>query len=124
MISTRVHGIIDYLMAAVLIVVPFAFGFGVGNSAALWVPVVIGIVLLMTSLITRYELSVVKIVPMAVHLGADILAGLVLILSPFWLFGFSDQIWVPHVVLGVAEIGVPLLTRKHSKFDQGFEHRA
>lgn len=90
MISTRAHGIIDYVMAATLIAVPFLFNFGAQEAPALWVPVILGVVVLMTSLITRYELSIAKIIPMPIHIGAEVLVGLVLAASP-WLFGFADQ---------------------------------
>lgn len=116
MINTRTHGIIDYVMGLALIVVPFLFNFGAVEPAALWVPVILGIVILMTSLITKYELSAAKIIPMPIHIGADVVVGLVLAVSP-WLFGFADQMWMPHVVLGALEIGVALTTQKHSAYD-------
>lgn len=123
MISTRAHGIIDYVMAATLIVVPFLFNFGAQEAAALWVPVILGVVVLMTSLITRYELSIAKIIPMPIHIAADVMVGLVLAASP-WLFGFADQMWIPHVVLGALEIGVALTTQKHSAVESSAGHAA
>jgi len=121
MINTRTHGIIDYLMAAVLIIVPFLFNFGAVHEAALWTPVILGIVILLSSLMTKYELSAAKIIPMPLHLGADMLVGLVLLASP-WLFGFADQMWLPHVILGIAEIGVAALTQRHSSYDATSSH--
>lgn len=38
-ISTRVHGVVDYLMGLLLIVAPFLFGFATGGSAQ-WVPII------------------------------------------------------------------------------------
>lgn len=117
MINTRTHGVIDYVMGAALIIVPFLFNFGALSEAAFWTPVLLGVVVLITSLITKYELSVAKVIPMPIHLGADILVGVVLAVSP-WLFGFADVMWVPHLVLGIAEIGVALLTQRHSRYDE------
>jgi hypothetical protein len=117
MINTRMHGVIDYLMGLGLILVPFLFNFGEQSSAALWVPVALGIVVLLASLITRYELSVAKVIPMQLHLLADVFVGLVLAASP-WLFGFADQMWVPHVVLGILEVGIALLTKRRSPYDE------
>lgn len=48
------------------------------------------------SLITRYELSPTKLIPLKVHLGADIAAGFLLAASP-WLLGFAEVIWWPHL---------------------------
>jgi hypothetical protein len=112
MISTRVHGYIDYLMGALLIASPWLFNFDEVNSAK-WVTVVLGVVVLMTSLLTAYELSLAKLIPMPAHLGADILVGLVLIASP-WVLGFSGEVWMPHVVLGILEVGVAAMTQRRS----------
>ncbi|HEV7293245.1 MAG TPA: SPW repeat protein [Devosia sp.] len=125
MIDTRTHGIIDYLLGAALIIVPFLFDFGAVSEAALWTPVILGVVVLLTSLMTKYELSAAKVIPMPIHIGADILVGLVLAASP-WLFGFADEMWTPHLILGVLEIGVALLSKKHSAYDddaRGAAHR-
>jgi hypothetical protein len=77
------------------------------------VPVVLGVVVLITSLFTAYEVSSAKLISMPVHLGADVLVGLVLIVSP-WLFGFADEVWIPHVVLGVLEVGVAGMTQRRA----------
>ena len=53
----------------------------------------------------RAELSAAKVIPYRIHLGIDALAGLLLLVSP-WLFGFAEQIWWPHVIVGLAELGV------------------
>jgi hypothetical protein len=34
-----------------------------------------------------------------------------LALSP-WLFGFSDYVWQPHLIVGLLEIGTSLMTRR------------
>ena len=110
MIPTRVHGIIDYIVGLLLIAAPFLFGFADG-TAAQWVPIILGLSALVYSLLTKYELSAAKIIPMPVHLGLDVASGLLLAASP-WLFGFSERVWLPHVVVGVAEIIIPLLTQR------------
>lgn len=89
-IPTSVHGVIDLLMAIVLIVSPWLFGFDNVESAK-WVPIVLGIGLIVYSLLTNYELGMARLIPMPIHLGLDILSGIVLAVSP-WLFGFADDI--------------------------------
>jgi hypothetical protein len=108
-LSTRAHGVIDYLTVILFIAAPWLFGFADG-TAAQWVPVVIGVVILLSSVLTDYELSLTRMIPMPVHLGLDLLAGLLLAASP-WLFGFSDQVWMPHFLLGAFEVIVSLVTR-------------
>jgi len=108
MIPTRIHGMLDYLMGILLIVSPWLFGFSDSNTAT-WTAVVVGVLIIGTSLITDYELSVANIVPMRAHLGLDVLLGAFLVVSP-WLLGFADENWWWFVVAGVAEIGAGLAT--------------
>ncbi len=108
-LSTRVHGMIDYATGALLIIAPWLFGFADG-SAAQWVPMVLGASILVMSLITDYELSLTRIIPMGAHLAVDGLGGALLAVSP-WLFGFADRTYWPHLIIGIAEIGVSLVTR-------------
>jgi hypothetical protein len=108
-LSTRVHGIIDYLTGALLIVVPWLLGFADG-TAAQWVPVILGVAIIGMSLMTDYEYSVARVIPMGAHLGVDILGGLLLAASP-WLFGFADRVFWPHLLVGIMEVGLALVTR-------------
>jgi hypothetical protein len=108
-IPTRVHGAVDYLTGLVLIMAPFVLGFA-DNGPAQWVPMVLGAAILVMSLMTDYELSLAKVIPMPVHLGVDAAGGLLLAASP-WLFGFADQVFWPHLIIGILEIGAALMTR-------------
>jgi hypothetical protein len=107
-IPTRTHGVIDYLMGALLILAPYLLGFADG-TAAQWIPQVVGAALIGASLLTDYELGVVRVIPMPVHLFLDVAAGALLAVSP-WLFGFADRVAWPHLILGLLEIGMGLTT--------------
>jgi hypothetical protein len=111
-ISTKTHGVLDYLMGIILIASPWIFGFADG-SAAQWLPVILGAGALVYSLMTDYELSATKMIPMKTHLTLDMLSGALLAVSP-WLFGFSDRVSTPHVVLGILEIGAAMMTKTSS----------
>ena len=108
-IPTRTHGVVDYLTGALLILAPYLLGFADG-TAAQWIPQAVGAALVGASLLTDYELGVVRMIPMPVHLFLDVAAGALLAVSP-WLFGFADRIFWPHLILGVLEIGTGLMTR-------------
>lgn len=108
-IPTRIHGILDYLLGIVLIAAPWVLDFADGGAEQ-WVPVILGAGLIAYSLLTNYELGVVRMLSMPVHLGLDVLSGVILAASP-WVFGFSDEIWWPHVVFGLLEIGAGLMTQ-------------
>ena len=107
-LPTRIHGMLDYLLGALLIASPWLFGFA-DNEAARWVPVVLGAGVLLYSAFTDYELGVVKKVQMPVHLFLDALGGVLLAVSP-WMLGFDDRVWMPHVVLGVVEVVTAAIT--------------
>jgi len=107
--TTRMHGIADYLVGIVLIIAPYLFGFADG-SAAQWIPQILGVGAIVYSLLTDYELGAMRVIPMPVHLGIDFMSGLLLLVSP-WLFGFADRVYWPHVIFGLIEIGASLTTQ-------------
>lgn len=110
-INTRVHGMMDYLMGVLLIISPWLFGFANGGAAQ-WVPIILGLGALLYSLMTDYELGLLKIISMKAHLMIDLVAGIFLAASP-WLFGFADEVYLPHLILGIAEIGASVMTEQH-----------
>jgi hypothetical protein len=99
---------LDYLIGVLLIAAPWLFNFA-DNQTARWVTIGVGVAVILYSLVTDYELSVAELIPMPAHLGLDALAGVFLAASP-WLFGFSHEVWIPHVIIGVAEVGTALMT--------------
>lgn len=110
MIDTKTHAITDYLTGTLLIIAPYVFGFANGGPEQ-WLPQMLGAMTIVMSLLTRYELSAAKVIPLRVHLTVDVIGGLLLAVSP-WLFGFADVIWWPHLVVGLMEIAVPLMTKR------------
>ena len=118
-IPTKFHAPLDYIVGAALIAAPWIFQFS-EHTAATVVPIVLGIGLIAYSLFTNYELGVWKVAPMAVHNVIDVVAGTVLLASP-WLFGFADEsanVWLPHVIVGAAAIFLGLTT-----VQQGYSYR-
>ena len=78
-----------------------------------------GIGLILYSLVTKYELGVpgIKFIPMPYHLIFDFIAAVLLAVSPF-LFGFSSKplnVWLPHLVVGIAVVLVVLVSKTHPK---------
>jgi len=108
-IPTRIHGILDYLVGALLIATPWLFRFDHGGAET-WVPVVLGSAAILYSLCTDYERGVLRLIPMDAHLALDLGGAVVLAASP-WLFGFRDLVWAPHVLIALSEIGIVLLTQ-------------
>ena len=109
-LSTRTDGVIDYVVSVALIAAPYLLGFANGGPAQ-WVPMGLGAASLVYSLLTRYELGLWPVIPFAGHLGLDVLHGLVLASSP-WVFGFAHEVYLPHLVIGLAELGVVLASAR------------
>jgi hypothetical protein len=116
-ISTKTHGALDYLVGIVLIAAPSLLGFYDGTAAA-WTPITLGILTLLYSLLTNYEWGAVKLLTMRTHLTLDFLSGVLLVVSP-WLFGFAHRVYVPHVVVGIIEIGAALFTQTTAWYKAG-----
>ena len=116
-IPTKLHAPVDYIVGVALIAAPWIFQFS-EHTAATVIPIVLGIGLIAYSLLTDYELGVWRVVPMSVHTLFDVVAGAFLALSP-WLFGFADDpanVWVPHVVVGLAAVFLGLTTKHEGSY--------
>ncbi len=108
-LPTRIHGFIDYAMGILLIASPYLFGFATG-FAEQYVPQTLGAAAIVYSLFTRYELGMVRMLPMRAHLTLDIASGVLLMLSP-WAFGFANAAHWPHLILGFIALATALMTR-------------
>ncbi|WP_374164157.1 SPW repeat protein [Arcticibacter sp. MXS-1] len=109
-ISTRFHGVLDYLMGIFLLAAPWLLNFNDGGAAQ-YVPMIVGAMIILLSFFTNYEADLSKTISMSTHLTMDILAGIVLAASP-WLFGFASEVYLPHLILGIMEIGAGLFTAR------------
>jgi hypothetical protein len=123
-ISTRVHGAGDYATGAGLLAAPNLLG--LDDPAAAAVLRGTGVAILGLSAVTDYELGIVRRLPMPIHLLIDAATGAALAAGgSLWLRGRSGGLagrlpwrgrgtanWLPHVVVGVAEIGAAALTAR------------
>ena len=118
-LPTSVHGVLDYLVGIALIAAPWIFGFAYVGGAAVYVPIILGIALILYSLVTKYELGIpgIKFLPMPYHLVIDFVAAAFLAASP-WIFGFASKplnVWLPHLVVGIVVILVVLVSQTHPR---------
>jgi hypothetical protein len=113
-IPTKVHGALDYIVGIALILAPWLFAFSDRGGAAVAIPIVLGIGLIVYSIFTKYEWGLIKVLSMPYHLIIDLLAAALLAFSPF-IFGFYDEntmnVWLPHVVVGIAVILVVIFSQ-------------
>ena len=116
-LSSRAHGVLDYLTGILLILAPRILGFQDAGIAA-QVPVFLGIATIVYSLLTRYELGLIRVLPFGFHLTLDFFAGVFLAASP-WLLGFADRVWAPHLIVGLFEVVASLSTRRDVALREG-----
>ncbi len=108
-VPTRIHGIADWLLGALLIALPWLVGFARGGAET-YVPVVLGAAGLLVTCFTDHEYGIIRRIPMSGHLAVDALSGAALAASP-WMFGFVETVWLPHLVLGVTELAAAFVTK-------------
>lgn len=116
-IAPRTHTVIGTAVGIALILAPNIFGFSDVGGAAVSVPRIIGVLILLSELTVRGSFTGIGLVSMKAHIKLDVLMGAVLALSP-WLFGFSDEeanAWLPHLVVGLLVIGYALMTNTDTK---------
>ena len=87
-VDPKIHGVLDYVAAAGLIVFPFLLDLGTSSAMALWLSVAAGVGLIVYSLFTDYAFSVSNALPFKLHLLFDLGAGAAFIAAIF-VFGFE-----------------------------------
>jgi uncharacterized membrane protein HdeD (DUF308 family) len=110
-LPTRVHGLIAYAWGVLLALSPFVLGFA-RDKTALWMAIAFGVVGILYSLLTDYELGAFKLLPMPVHLILDALAGAVLVVLSFALRLDSRASWI-FLLFGLFAVAASLITRTH-----------
>jgi SPW repeat len=116
-ISPRTHTIIGFITGIALLLAPNLFGFSNVGGAAVAIPRIIGVIVILSELTVKGSFSGMGVVPMKLHIGTDILMGLFLATSP-WLFSFADEkanAWVPHLLVGVMMVGYAMATRTNAQ---------
>jgi uncharacterized membrane protein HdeD (DUF308 family) len=117
-IPLHLHAMLEPVIGVLFILAPFIFGFD--DSAAKTLSIIVGVVILLSGAMTRWRLSLVKLIPLRVHFMTDVLIGIVSIAAPFVL-GFSDETapTVFFLVMGVGELAAAFGTA----WDPGDERR-
>ena len=108
MISSKLHGILDYVFAVILITLPWIAGVE-GKNPETAVPVILGVSTIIYSLCTDYKLGVFRLLPMNIHLILDLATAVILAASPV-LFGFLDNIFLPYLLVAVVELVIIVLS--------------
>lgn len=111
-LNARVHGMLDYVIAALFALAPTLFGF---EGTPQIVCYVVAAVHLTLSLFTAYPLSIAKLIPFPLHGKVEMVVVPSLVALP-WLAGFSDVTPARNFFLAAAALiaVVALLTNYQS----------
>lgn len=107
LISTKAHGVLDYLTVGTLLALPRALGWD--KKVTTWMTGMAGGTLLYTAL-TRYELGLIKVLPMRGHLWLDAMSGLAFCAAPLLLPDEEQLVVGSLVAIGVFELAAALTT--------------
>lgn len=103
------HAVADYAVGILLIAAAAAAG---GSAGAVGTGVVVGATVLAVSMLTKYPLGVVKVLPFTIHSAGDYLAAALLLGAPWALhFSAGDRgLTTFYVAAGIAVLAVSLIT--------------
>ena len=104
------HGLIEYVAGAAMIVLPLLIGYKSGAAEA--ISIVLGVLIIFIAAASVGPAGLSKSIPVAVHVLLDYVLVAVLIASPF-LFGFSNETEPTAIFigLGVLHLLVSVATR-------------
>jgi hypothetical protein len=107
-IEKKKHAYIDYSVGIILIATAYFLNFQ-SEKMPNTVLYAVGCWSLLYSLLTKYKLGFIKIIPINIHLMLDTISGIFLATSP-WLLGFAEKVFLPHLILGLTIIGAAIIT--------------
>jgi len=89
----------DYLLSAILFVSPWLFGFSM-ETVNRQIAMILGAAVALYSLVTKYDLSLIGIIPFAFHRFLDLMVG-VFLGSSFLHIASGDRGGIAFAVIGV-----------------------
>jgi hypothetical protein len=107
-VSSRSHAILDYVVAFLLLVLPWLVPFPDETTAK--ISLAAGAVLATYSLMTDYDVAVLRFIPMPIHRTLDLLLGAGLLFSPIH-FATTGYAAAAFIILGLMMLGLAFLTR-------------
>jgi hypothetical protein len=115
---------LEPIVGLLFIVAPWIFGFSDASDATT-ASIVLGALVLLTGLTTRWRMGVAKLLSLGAHRVMDMLVAVIAIVAPFVL-GFSDNGAATRflIIMGVLELGATLMTNwdARDEFATGPEH--
>lgn len=115
--STKTHGVLDYLTVGQLLMLPRMLGFSAEVTGFMRT---MAFGTLGYSLMTRYELGPLKLLPMKGHLTLDAMSGALFCAAPLFFPDEDSTVKATLVGLGLFEIMAALTTQTQTSTDEQF----
>lgn len=115
----------DYFGVFLLLSLPFLFGFS-EIIVARNIFIFFAVVLLVNSLLTKYDFSLTKIIPIGAHMTINFITAVAVYFAPYWL-GYRTLLTpsqvIAHMIGGlylIVMISFSRIKTENDKFDEGF----
>lgn len=110
-ISRQQHGVLDWIYAPTLAALPNLVKFAGDSTPSSAARIMAGMATAST-VFTRFEAGLVRVIPFKVHLGLDAAMSAFAVAAP-WVFGFKDDARARNtfVAVGLFGLAVGALTR-------------
>lgn len=106
-IPTTAHGFADYVVGLIVVGLPFYFAWTGASQVAF---VTLGLVVICYSLLTDYELGLVRVLRIRFHLLLDALFGLAMLAAPT-LLHLPNGSRIPVYAIGVLSLVLSVTTK-------------
>src|SRR5215210_4427845 len=115
LIPRPLHAILDYLWGIAFFMAPNTLGFA-NDEAATAFSKARGGGMVATSLLTRYELGLIKVIPFNMHLLLDLMGALFGLAAP-WLLKFdkNEKARNAAIAFSLFELGAVLFSKRDKK---------
>jgi hypothetical protein len=99
-VPTLIHGVIDYIVGLIVIALPFMLGL---QGTARMTLIAVGVIAILYSLMTDYELGAVRYLRIRFHLLLDIAFSIAMLILPLLLDFPPDLRW-PNYLVGTGAL--------------------
>ena len=103
-ISRAQHGVLDWIYAPTLAALPSVVKFDRDSAPATAARIMAGSAAA-TTMFTRFEAGLVRVIPFKVHLGLDVALSAFALAAP-WLLGFKDDARARNTFVAVGLFGL------------------
>jgi hypothetical protein len=105
-LPSTMHAQLDYVFIIIFVMLATFSGWG---SPLSWLLVALGLTSWVYSLLTRYELGLINLIPLRVHLALDMVSGFFLMVAAFLWLDQAAGLTIWFVAVGLVEIIIALL---------------